>query len=155
MTSIKTIADEDVVMSQQDSPYVVAYPFISSWGTKYANPATTPTGAAYDVASSGLGHVAVAHATSPYVTAYPFTVGAGFGTKYANPSTLPGGLAGGIDFSPDGKNVVVGVNQSPWTTDSVNMWSWSSGWGTKYAAPAEMVASGTFPGNGVVAFSHL
>jgi len=155
VTTIKTIADEDVVMSQLDSPYVVAYPFISSWGTKYSNPATTPTGSAYDVASSGLGPIVVAHDTSPYVTAYPFTVGVGFGTKYANPSTLPGGLAGGIDFSPDGKNVVVGVVDSPYTTDSVNMWSWSSGWGTKYAAPAQMVASRSYPGNGVVAFSHL
>jgi hypothetical protein len=139
--------EEQVVVSQTNSPYVSAYPFISSWGTKYADPATLPTGVGQDASFSGTGHVAVAHQTSPYVTAYPFS-GSGFGTKYANPSTAIPDSAGGIDFSPDQKNIVVGTGGS---TPFMQMYSWSSGWGTKYADPAVLPSNG----NGVTRFSNL
>jgi WD40 repeat protein len=139
--------EEQVVLALEASPYVSAYPFISSWGTKYADPATLPTGLGLDVSFSGTGHVAVAHQTSPYVTAYPFG-GSGFGTKYANPSTAIPGNAGGIDFSPDQKNIVVGTGgDSPF----MQMYSWSSGWGTKYSDPAVLPSNG----NGVTRFSNL
>jgi hypothetical protein len=139
--------EEQVVLALGASPYVSAYPFISSWGTKYADPATLPTGLGQDVSFSGTGHVAVAHQTSPYVTAYPFS-GSGFGTKYANPTSLPPGNAGGIDFSPDQKNIVVGTGAN---TPYMQMYSWSSGWGTKYADPAVLPSNG----NGVTRFSNL
>ena len=145
VTSIDT-QEEEVVLSLVTSPYVSAYPFISSWGTKYADPATLPTGVGQDVSFSGTGHVAVAHQTAPYVTAYPFS--SGFGTKYANPSTAIPDNAGGIDFSPDQKNIVVGTGGN---TPYMQMYSWSSGWGTKYANPAVLPSNG----NGVTRFSNL
>jgi len=145
VSSIDT-QEEEVVLALQTSPYVSAYPFISSWGTKYTNPATLPTGLGLDVSFSGTGHVAVAHQTSPYVAAYPFS--GGFGTKYANPATLPPGNAGGIDFSPDQKNIVVGTGGD---TPFMQMYGWSSGWGTKYANPAVLPSSG----NGTTRFSNL
>lgn len=145
VSSIDT-QEEEVVIAQGVSPYVVAYPFISSWGTKYANPVSLPTGVGQDVSFSGTGHVAVAHQTAPYVTAYPFS--SGFGTKYANPSTAIPDNAGGIDFSPDQKNIVVGTGGA---TPYMQMYSWSSGWGTKYADPAVLPSNG----NGVTRFSNL
>lgn len=138
--------EEEIVLAQGASPYISAYPFISSWGTKYANPVTLPTGFGQDVSFSGTGHVAIAHQNSPYVTAYPFS--SGFGTKYANPATAIPGSAGGIDFSPDQKNIIVGTGgDSPY----MQMYSWSSGWGTKYANPAVLPSNG----NGVTRFSNL
>jgi Flp pilus assembly protein TadG len=86
-----------IAIAHATSPYVTAYPWSSGFGTKYANPATLPTGTGRGVAFNADGsNIAIAHATTPFVTAYPFS--SGFGTKYANPVTLPTGDAYGVAF---------------------------------------------------------
>jgi hypothetical protein len=79
---------------------VTTYPWSGSgFGTKYANPATLPTGNGNGVAFSYNGSaIAVAHEISPFITTYPWS-GSGFGTKYANPSTLPTGSGNGVAFN--------------------------------------------------------
>jgi hypothetical protein len=81
------------------TPFISAYPWSgSSFGTKYADPATPPTGVGWGVVfSSNSSAIVVAHAVSPFVTAYPWS-GSGFGTKYTNPATLPAGIGNGIAF---------------------------------------------------------
>ena len=89
-----------IAVAHGTTPFITAYPWSGSgFGTKYANPATSPTGTGRGVAFSPDGSaIAVAHGTTPYITAYPWS-GSGFGTKYANPSTLPTGIGFGVAFN--------------------------------------------------------
>ena len=81
-----------IAVAHGTTPFVSAYPWSSSgFGTKYANPATLPTGLGYSAAFSPSGAaIAVGHDITPFVSAYPWS-SSGFGTKYANPATLPVG----------------------------------------------------------------
>ena len=92
--------EQFIAVAHASSPFVSAYPWsVSGFGTKFANPATLPTGTGIDVSFSSSGDaVAVAHANSPFVTAYPWSA-SGFGTKFANPATLPTNLALGVAFT--------------------------------------------------------
>ena len=81
----------DIFVAGDTSPYIHAYEFGAGFGTKYADPATLPTGQVNQVAINNANtNVAVAMNTSPGVHVYPWS--AGFGTKYANPATLPSGV---------------------------------------------------------------
>lgn len=88
-----------LAVANSSSPYITAYPWSGSgFGTKFANPATLPTGNARGVAFSALGDaIAVAYIASPYITAYPWSA-SGFGTKFANPATLPTNEGRGVAF---------------------------------------------------------
>ena len=101
-------ASRAIAVAHASSPRITAYPWsVSGFGTKYTNPATTPTGNGHGVAfSPGGSAIAVTHVTSPYITAYPWS-GSGFGTKYANPATLPPNDANGVAFSPRGSAIAV------------------------------------------------
>jgi hypothetical protein len=120
--------DQQIAIAHSTTPFISAYSFSDSgFGTKYANPATLPTGGGSGVAFSPDGSaIAVAHATTPFVTAYPWS-GSGFGTKYANPATLPTGDGSGVAFSPSGLAIAV----SHATTPCISAYPWSgSGFGT-------------------------
>jgi len=70
------------------TPFISVYPWVSRFGTKYADPATLPTGNGLSVAFSPSGNdIAVAHPTTPFISVYPWS--SGFGTKYTDPATLP------------------------------------------------------------------
>ena len=87
-----------IAIAHDTSPYISVYPWASGFGTKYADPATLPTGNGAGVAfSSSVPAIAIAHNTSPYISVYPWS--SGFGTKYANPATLPTGVGRGVAFS--------------------------------------------------------
>jgi len=134
-----------IAVAHSTTPYVSAYPWSGSgFGTKYANPATVPTGTGQGVAFTPAGDaVAVSHSTTPYVSAYPWS-STGFGAKYADPATLPvGATVGGVAFSSLGDAFAVGSSIS---RVSVYPWDSSTGFGTRYANPATLPA-GT--GNGV------
>ena len=91
--------DPSIAVAHSTSPYISAYPWSSGFGTKYANPATLPTGSGYGVAFSPDGAtIAFAYSASPYISAYPWS--SGFGTKYADPSVLPTGTSRAVAFSP-------------------------------------------------------
>ena len=138
------LLNHQVAVAHSTVPYVSAYPWsVSGFGTKFADPATSPTGTGYGVAFSPAGtEVAVAHNLSPYVSAYPWSV-SGFGTKFANPATLPPGAGNSVAFSPAGTEVAVAHDGSPY----VSAYPWSvSGFGIKFANPATL-PPGT--GNGV------
>jgi hypothetical protein len=89
-----------IAVVHNTTPFVSAYPWSGSgFGTKYADPATLPTGAGRGVAFSPAGDaIAVAHTTSPFVSAYPWSV-SGLGTKFANPATLPTDTGNGVAFT--------------------------------------------------------
>ena len=81
-----------VVVSSDSSPYIQIYVWSDQlgFGTKFADPATTPTQAGRGVAFSRTKKdVAICFGSS--VAAYPFV--GGFGTKYANPANLPSSVA--------------------------------------------------------------
>ena len=95
--------------------FITVYPWSSGFGTKYANPATLPTGTGQTVAFSPNGaDIAVAHSTTPFITAYPWS--SGFGTKYSNPATLPTGTSAGVAFSPNGADITVAHSITPFIT---------------------------------------
>jgi hypothetical protein len=84
----------EIAVTSVNSPWVQVYPWVSGtgFGTKYANPATLPSGtpninyASFSPTGSDL---AVSTGSTPWVQVYPLVSGSGFGTKYANPVTLP------------------------------------------------------------------
>ncbi len=118
------------------SPYVSVFPWSSSgFGTKYANPASLPSGNCNDVVFNNAGTVlAAAVAVSPYVEAYAWS--AGFGSKFSNPSTLPTGAGSGIDFSPSDNAIAVAHSTSPYVT----AYAWNGGFGAKYSDPSTLPA---------------
>ena len=89
-----------IAVSSTGTPFVSAYPWSGSgFGTKFADPATLPTGFGRGVAFNPTGNaIAVAHDTSPFVSSYPWS-GSGFGTKFADPATLPTGTGLGVAFT--------------------------------------------------------
>jgi hypothetical protein len=137
---------DSIAVAHDTTPFVSAYPWTgSSFDTKFANPATLPTGDGNGVAFSPADDaIAVAHATTPFITAYPWS-GAGFGTKYTNPATLPVSTGNGVAFSPAGDAIAVAHAQVPIIT--AYPWNVSTGFGTKYADPATFPGGNT--GNGV------
>ena len=128
-----------VAVGYNTSPFVSVYPWSSvGFGTKFPDPATTPTGTGNGVAFSPSGtEFAVAHSTSPFVSAYPWS-GSGFGTKFTNPATLPTGIGNGVAFSPNGTELAVAHDTSP----RISAYPWSSaGFGTKFTNPATLPTS--------------
>ena len=91
----------DIAVAHIGSPYLSVYPWSSSgFGTKYADPATPPTGQGTGVAFSPDGaDIAVAHSVSPFINVYPWS-SSGFGTKYADPSTSIPSTCKGVAFLP-------------------------------------------------------
>jgi hypothetical protein len=144
----------DIAVTAGWDPWIYVYPWTTGtgngFGTKYANPSQAATNGWGGVVWSPDGaDIVVTGATSPYIYAYPWTSGTGngFGPRRANPSTpdlLPA-QAYTCTFSPDGADLVVGHNTSPYIT----AYSWSSGFGTKYADPSTLPVSTVFS----VAFS--
>jgi hypothetical protein len=129
----------NIAVGDSTTPYIVVYPWDVSagFGTKYADPATPPTGVARNVAFSPASNaIAIAHSTTPFITAYQW--GTGFGTKYTNPATLPTGTGYGVAFSPAGDAIAVAHNTSPY----ISTYPWSvGGFGTKYTNPATLPAA--------------
>ena len=95
--SLEIIAVAHTPTTLTSTSLISIYPWSAGFGTKYADPATGPTGNGYGVAFSPSGNdIAVAHATTPYISTYPWS--SGFGTKYADPTVLPTGAANGVAF---------------------------------------------------------
>ena len=135
-------AASNIAISHATTPFISVYPLVTStgFGTKYADPATLPTGTGNGVAFSPAGNaIAVAHTTSPYVSAYPWNISTGFGTKYATPATVPTGDGNGVAFSPAGNAIAVAHATTPFIT--AYPWNVSTGFGTKYTNPATLPAS--------------
>ncbi len=124
----------DIACAHDVSPFISVFPWSSpGFGTKYANPATLPSGNCNDVVFNNAGTVlAAAVAVSPFVEAYAWS--AGFGSKFSNPSSLPAGAGSGIDFSPSDNAVAVAHTTSPFVT----AYAWSGGFGAKYSDPSTL-----------------
>ena len=156
--SVTPVAPQYIAVTHDTTPFVSAYPWSGSgFGTKFANPATLPTGIGFAPAFSPAGDaIAVAHDVSPVITAYPWS-GSGFGTKFANPATLPVGTGGGVAFSPAGDAIAV----THATTPFVSAYPWSgSGFGTKYANPATLPTGDGYgvdfsPAGDAIAVTHF
>ena len=122
------------------APYMNVYPWSSSgFGSKYSQPATAIAGRGYGVNFRPQGDaIAIAHQTQHKIAAYPWS-SSGFGTKYADPTGNPA-LGGQFDtsgaravaYSPAGDAIAVGFD----TNQKIFAYSWSSGFGTKYADPS-------------------
>lgn len=119
------------------TPFAYPWSDATGFGTRYANPATSPTGVAtFCTFAPDNDALAFSHASSPFLTVYAWS-GSGFGTKYANPATLPPASGSGtsVAFNGAGTAIAVTGDASPYV--SVYPWS-SSGFGTKYADPATL-----------------
>lgn len=123
---------------------VDVYPFnrFTGFGTRYANPSTAHSlSSIFDVAWSPDGTVlAICGGSSPYVAAYQWTEGVGFGTKYANPAsttTISSSQLNGVAFNPAGTVIAVAGHAGS-SQYVINAWPWSNstGFGTRYTAPA-------------------
>jgi WD40 repeat protein len=123
-----------IAVAHTTTPFVSAYPWTgSSFGTKFANPTTLPSGTGQGVAFSPADNaIAISTNTTPFVDAYLWS-GLGFGTKFADPATVPIYNGTGVAFSPAGD--VIAVSAFP---TNVYPWNVSTGFGTKYADPATL-----------------
>lgn len=128
----------DVAFGHSVSPYLTVYPWNvgGGFGTKYSDPPTKPPGDCYHTRFSATGrYLVTGSGTAPYVAAYNWTLGGGFGTKFADPGTAVAGSVGrGVNWNwTETALGIATMNASPW----INAYAWSSsGFGTKYAAPA-------------------
>ena len=141
-----------LAVAHTNSPYVTVYPWsVSGFGTKFANPATLPTGQGYGVAFSPTGD-ALAVSTFDNITwSSPLSVyrwsASGFGAKFADPATSPGFIGYNVAFTPSSSAIAV----TTYSTPSLHAYAWSaSGFGKKFANPA---ISATVTNSGDVAFS--
>lgn len=133
----------DVAFSHANSPYITAYPFSGSFGTKYADPSVLPTANAkgcFSVRFNTPATVLFAVSyDSPYVHAYAWNDGVGFGTKYANPSSL---VAASFFYSTiygtrNNNAVIVSTSKTPFLHGYT--WNDATGFGTKYADPSVLI----------------
>jgi hypothetical protein len=79
--------------STNNSPFQYGYPFTTGtgFGTKYANPASLPSGLGIGIDfDDTTAFVAGGGRASPYLEVWDWS-GSGFGSKYSNPATLPTG----------------------------------------------------------------
>lgn len=127
------------------SPYIEVYPFTTTFGSKFADPATTPSVASRAVRFSPTGgSLFVALGSAPLIAGYPWSDSTGFGTKFANPGTAVTGtplLGQGIDTFrlSDGTLVLaIGTNATPYL--NAYQYTDAGGFGTKYTAPAALIA---------------
>jgi hypothetical protein len=138
-------------------PFISAYTWSASgFQSKFTNPAPQIPDYFYgafgvDFNPAGTA-VAISYYGTPGVQVHAFSSATGFGTKYADPATPPQASPGytfGVVFNPAGNSIAVSTELSPFVY--AYPWSNATGFGTKYANPANLTA-GTFSGGGV-AFS--
>jgi len=143
--------NETLFLNSSTTPFLHAYQFSisnQSFGTKYANPTTTPT-------YGGYGNPEV-HPSGDAVTtqgisgcyAYAWSRSSGFGTKYAQPSGDP--YAYSVAFSSTG-NTVAFVNQN---SPFINAYQFTiaGGFGSKFSNPATLPTAP--PYYNTIAFSY-
>lgn len=123
----------------------------SKWGTAFSAP-SLPTGMTVGNGtrfSPDGACVALAQTSSnvslysDYVSVWPFNSSSGLGTRYAYPATSMGQAATAVRWTPDG-NAIMASDSSGATDTGPGAWAWSnsSGFGTKFSAPAATVNIG-------------
>jgi len=131
-----TAGGSQIAVTSSVSPYVFVYPWTTGvgFGSKYADPATLPTGPATAVAFADSA-IAVSHTISPYVSVYPWSTAVGFGSKYADPGTLPTGAAYDVSwYGISAGAIAVAHNNSPY----MSVYPFTAGFGTKYSDPSTL-----------------
>lgn len=102
-----------------------------TFGEKYSNPTTLPTGNPTGVAFSPAGDaLVVTHANSPFITAYGWS-SAGFGAKYANPSTALSSVPPDVVFHPSGSHIFTARRGALDGQLIAYPWSAATGFGTQ------------------------
>jgi hypothetical protein len=141
-----TPSGKSVIGGFNVTPYVEAYPFTTTFGSKFSDPATTVGAVVRTVKFSPTGaSVLMGLATSPLVAGYPWSDSTGFGTKFSNPGTVVTGsplVAHSLDtyqYTSGTLVVSLATNSSPY----INAYQYTdnSGFGTKYTAPSAIIAS--------------
>lgn len=135
-SSKKVEEPEYISVGFTTSPYLNAYPWTTGtgFGTKYANPATLPSGNIRDVhfrtGNTVIGFYDGGGGGTP-LSAYPWST-SGFGTKYAN-----NGGGESFEFSPNGLAVAASLYD---TSSNPRLravaFTLASGFGSSYAAPS-------------------
>ena len=123
------------------STFMSAWAWSSGFGSRYSNPATIAgiAGDTVDWSDDG-NYVGFGTSASPRFVTYPWT--SGFGTAFAAPATVVSVLAGYIRWDNPVKNIAVGHNTDA-SGSGISAYPWSSGgYGSKYAAPATLLANG-------------
>lgn len=111
----------------------------SGIGSRYALPSVSAAAAIMEARWSPNGQAIVGgfYIYSPYIIGYSYTQGTGFGSKYADPVTLPSGSQYAVSWKDDATVCVSGLSG----TSALNVYPWSSGFGTRYSNPATAAAS--------------
>jgi hypothetical protein len=134
-----------VLVSSDGAPYVVVWPWSDAggFGTKFSDPPSNVTVAGFVAKfNQPMSAVGLAINSTAIATAWRWSE-SGFGTRYSNP-TIPassGAQGRGLDFNPSNQSVIVGTNG---TTRTVLAYPWSdaTGFGTRYADPSVLPATG-------------
>lgn len=142
-----------VVSSGSSNPYVRGWSWSNSTGlgTAFANPGSnlSSNSPMVDV-SPDSANAMVTSDFSPWVHVWPVNASTGFGTKFANPSTaaFSGGYASGVRWNRAGTAVAIS-NGYQGSTQRMSAYTWSNGFGTKYANPSTTI------GNSLDAFQPI
>lgn len=138
-------AGTTLAMATTASPYLWAYPFTSGtgYGTKYADPTTSPAVTSNSIGWRNSTQVAVTQNTSPYIKVWDFTTGTGWGSKYADIVSPAGALVNGAgwdaQFDPTGTYLSVAHAASPY----LHTYTWSSGFSIWWTSPSPLPADTT------------
>jgi hypothetical protein len=126
-----------IVWGQSSPANVFAYTWSASgFGTRFANPASRPSGTFQSVGNFVFSptdeYLACISNEGGGLYVWPWNNTTGFGVRYSNPSNVPG-TGGDVDFHPSGQAIIKVGNSSPY----IRVWPWSSsGFGTAYANPS-------------------
>ena len=129
-----------LAVANYSSPYVLVYAWSAAgFGAKYSDPASLPGTQGLSVRFNNAGTaLAVEHLTSPYISVYNWS--SGFGSKFSDPATLPPNPTydGGIAFTSNDSAIALAIGSFGGEYVVAYPWSNSTGFGTKYTAPATM-----------------
>jgi hypothetical protein len=144
---------KNVAIALGSPQWIEAYSFLNGWGAKFAAPTTLPdsggTSVAFNPAKNALAFASVG---APHVHAWAWSA-SGFGSKFAAPGAVTGDNIIDVTWSPNG-NTILASGNSDLKNVSLSAYSWSNGFGTRYAYPQQPLgvsgAVGWAPGSNYV-----
>jgi WD40 repeat protein len=127
-----------VATAHFQTPFITVYPWNAStgFGSKYANPATLPSGTGQSVDFHPTGaSIALGHSSGLGISVYQWSA-SGFGTRYTDPASFGASYALGVRFTPDGSRLALASENFGTRVPIVFPWSNTTGFGTRFSNPA-------------------
>jgi hypothetical protein len=131
-----------IAVTVTGTPFLSAYRWNNGFGTKYIDAASAI--ASFSIRFSNSGIIFTGASAPPYENAYPFNYSTGFGTRYSDPSVAVQGRISGIGINETSTSILYSNSTG---TPFLSAYAWSSGFSTKYTAPATIPTAGQYGAN--------